>query len=382
MRPIGEIPGEQPSYPALLLHCEVCDLVQLGLIVDPRILFPPSYPYTSGTTRILRENFAELARECADILHLEPEDLIVDIGSNDGTLLSNFAGSNRVHGVEPSNIGLLARQAGIPTDIEFFGPDSAARIRNEVGLARVVTATNGFAHMEDIHRILESIVTLLGERGVFVSESHYLYSLVEGLQYDTIYHEHLRHYSLTSLSYLLRMHGLDVIHAKRIATHGGSIRVYAARPGAYDPLPSVEALLGYENAQSLDAHRLAEFRRDVVLSKLQLHSLLLDVRTNRQRVYGIGAPSRASTLINYVGLDDGILDYVLEVPGSQKLGKYIPGTLIPVVDESRLFQDQPEYALLLSWHIADELIPKLRGRGFKGDFIVPLPAPRIIRSED
>jgi hypothetical protein len=115
-----------------------------------------------------------------------------------------------------------------------------------------------------------------------------------------------------------------------------------------------------------------------VLSKLQLHALLLGIKSRGQRIYGIGAPSRASTLINYIGIDDGIVDYVLEVKGSHKVGKYIPGTLIPVVEESRLFEDQPEYALLLSWHIADELAPKLRQKGFKGNFIVPLPVPRII----
>src|SRR5262249_32986047 len=148
-------------------------------------------------------------------------------------------------------------------------------------------------------------------------------------------------YSLTSLSYLLRMHGLEVIHARRIPTHGGSIRVYAARAGSYSPLPSVDDLLNFERATKLNTERFAEFRQEVVLSKLGLQTLLLELRRNRQRVYGIGAPSRASTLVNYVGLDDGILDYVLEVPGSQKLGKYIPGTIIPVVDEGKLFEDQP-----------------------------------------
>jgi hypothetical protein len=204
-------------------------------------------------------------------------------------------------------------------------------------------------------------------------------SLIETLQYDTIYHEHLRYYSLQSLSYLLNMHGLEVIHAKRIPTHGGSIRVYAARTGAYSLQPSVSEILSQESQAGFDKEVFAAFKNRAVLSKLQLHALLLDIKKQGQRIYGIGAPSRASTLINYVGLDDGILDYVLEIKGSYKIGKYMPGTLIPVIEESKLFEEQPAYALLLSWHIADELIPKLTQKGFKGDYIVPLPTPRVIK---
>jgi len=246
------------------------------------------------------------------------------------------------------------------------------------GRAKVITATNVFAHIENIHDIVKNLLRLLDDDGVFISESHYLVSLVETLQYDTIYHEHLRYYSLQSLKYLLDMHGLAIVHAKRIPTHGGSIRVYAARPGRYKARDTVDAILAQEERQDLDAAALADFRRRVVLSKLALHRLLFDIKERGERIYGIGAPSRASTLINYVGMDDGILDYVLEVKGSHKIGKYVPGTLIRVVEESRLFEDQPEYALLLSWHIADELAPKLRQRGFKGQFVVPLPSPRVL----
>jgi len=128
----------------------------------------------------------------------------------------------------------------------------------------------------------------------------------------------------------------------------------------------------------VDAGALLEFKQRVVLSKLRLHALLAGIKEKGQRVYGIGAPSRASTLINYVGLDDGIVDCVLEVAGSLKVGKYMPGTVIPVLEEGRLYQDQPEYVLLFSWHIADELIPKIAAKGFRGKFIVPLPEPRVV----
>jgi SAM-dependent methyltransferase len=377
MWPIGHTPGEQPAYPALLLRCRHCQLVQLGLVVDPQILFPPEYPYSSGTTKILRENFAELCREATPLLGLKPNDLIVDVGSNDGTLLSNFQQAGfRVHGIEPTQMGVRAQERNIPTTISFLTADAAERIRREQGPAKVVTATNVFAHIEDVHGVVANIRRLLADDGTFISESHYLLSLVETLQYDTIYHEHLRYYSLGSVQNLLARHGLEVFFAKRIPTHGGSIRIYAALKGIRPIDPAVAEITRQESALSLEA--LQTFKRRVVQSKLDLYVLLRGIKAEGGRIYGIGAPSRASTLINYVGLDDGIVDCVLEIKGSQKIGKYLPGTLIPVVDESRLFENPPDYALLLSWHIADELISKLRDRGYKGRFLVPLPDPRVV----
>jgi len=377
MHVIGEKPTEESSYPAQLLYCPRCHLTQLGLIVDPRILFPPEYPYTSSTTKILRENFAELYKECSSLVDLKPSDLIVDIGSNDGNLLSNFKDNHKVCGVTPEEIGKIAIQRGIPTIIDYFNHNVVKKILSENGQAKIITATNVFAHIEDINEIVKCILSLLSGDGVFISESHYLLPLIETLQYDTIYHEHLRYYSLHSLEYLFKMHGLEIFHAKRIPTHGGSIRVYAARAGKYPVRDTVSKILEEEKPVVLSKENLLKFKEKVVISKLELNSLLKDIKKRGQKIYGISAPSRASTLINYAGIDDGVLDYVVEIKGSHKIGKYMPGTLIPVVDESMLFQEQPEYALLLSWHIADELMPKLKQKGFKGKYIIPLPSPRI-----
>ncbi|HVH44649.1 MAG TPA: class I SAM-dependent methyltransferase [Labilithrix sp.] len=380
MPPVGERPNEQPAYPAELLRCGKCTLVQLGLVVDPAILFPPTYPYTSGTTRILRENFAELCREATPLVGIKKDDLVVDVGSNDGTLLGNFKDAGfRVCGVEPTNASKIALEKGIDSIVSFFGPSAVAKVKEKHGQAKVVTAANVFAHIEDVHTIVSGIVELLGPGGVFISESHYLVSLLETLQYDTIYHEHLRYYALGSLQNLLAQHGLEVFHAKRIPTHGGSIRVYAARKGEREVRPSVAEILAMEE-RALSPAAFEEFKRAVVRSKLELHALLKDVKGAGKRVDGVGAPSRSSTLINYVGLDDGIIDSVLEIKGSYKIGKYVPGTLIPVLDESKITTDAPDYLLLFSWHIADELMPKLKKSGFKGDFIIPLPQPRIVSS--
>jgi hypothetical protein len=380
MRTIGQRPFEQPAYPAELLRCTQCQLVQIGLIVDPQILFPPEYPYTSGTTKILRENFAELHQEAAPLLGLKGSELVVDIGSNDGTLLSNWVKAGHpVCGIEPTDMADLANSRGIRSIKRFFNPAAAAEAVKLAGMkATVVTATNVFAHIEGIHEIVDGILAMLDDNGVFINESHYLMALIETLQYDTIYHEHLRHYSLQSVAYLLKMHGLEVIHARRIPTHGGSIRVYAARTGKRRVEPSVARLIGEEQKAGELSVLMKDFKHRVALSKVRLHGLFEKIVSAGHRVYGVGAPSRASTLINYVGLDRELLDCVVEISGSYKVGKYMPGTLVPVIDEKRLFDDQPEYALLLSWHIADELIPKFKQRGFKGKYIVPLPDPRIV----
>jgi hypothetical protein len=379
MRLIGEVPEEQPSYPTSLLYCSRCELVQLGLSVDPEIIFPPGYPYTSGTTRILRENFADLHRESCELLALRPEDLVIDIGSNDGTLLKNFQDhGHKVLGIEPTDVGRLALERGIPTLQNYFRPDVARKVRSEHGPARVITAANCFAHIEDVHSITDGIIELLAPKGVFISESHYLIGLLDRLQYDTVYHEHLRYYSLRSLRYLLEMHGLEVFHARHIPTHGGSIRVYAARKGDYPVRETVQKIIDSEPHGADMVDRLSRFRNEVMISKLRLMAMLHEIKSKGERVCGISAPSRASTLVTYLGLDDAIVDYVVEIQGSLKIGKYLPGTLIPVIEEGRIFEDQPEYAIIFSWHIADELAPKLRERGYKGKFIVPLTEPRII----
>jgi hypothetical protein len=379
MVPIGEAPRQQPWFPTNLLRCHNCELVQLGIAVDPAVIFPAEYPYTSGTTKLLRDNFADLQRESAAMLGLGKDDLVIDVGSNDGTLLSNFKnGGQRVLGIEPTDVGGIASQRGIPTIKRYFGPAVAREVRTEHGPASVVTAANCFAHIEDVHAIVDGIVEMLKPGGVFISESHYLIALLDTLQYDTVYHEHLRYYSLTSLKYLLEMHDLEVFHARPIPSHGGSIRVYAARRGAFKVQDSVQRMLSAEPRGEAMAKRLATFAHDVVLSKLRLMAMLRDLKEKGGRIVGISAPSRASTLVNYVGLDEGLIDYVCEIPGSLKIGKCMPGTAIPVVDEARLFSDHVDCAVIFSWHIAEELAPKLKAKGFRGQLITPLPEPRLL----
>lgn len=374
MQPIGSELQEDVFFPAELLLCKNCSLVQLSHIVDPQVIFPPNYAYTSRTTRILKDNFKNLSEEAEKILGLKESDLVVDIGSNDGTLLSNF-NKFRIQGVEPTNIAKYANDNGIPTIQKFFNYETAKDIVSKQGNAKLVTAANVFAHIENVHSIIDGIKVLIDEFGVFINESHYLIGLIETNQYDTIYHEHLRYYSLTSLKYLLEMHGLEVFHAKLIPTHGGSIRVYAANKGQFKVNESVQSILDTEN-KFLTKEKFTQFKKDVVKSKCALYSLINDLPGT---IGSIGAPSRASTLINYVGLNEDIIKFVLEAPGSNKIGNYSPGTKIPVLGETYELLNSVDNLLLLSWHIANEIIPKLREKGFKGKFIMPLSQPSVVQ---
>tara|TARA_A100001234_G_scaffold73223_1_gene64637 strand:- start:512 stop:1750 length:1239 start_codon:yes stop_codon:yes gene_type:complete len=376
LRKIGSTLEEEISFPAELLYCNKSKLAQLGCIVDKEILFPYSYPYTSSTTKILRENFANLYKDTLKITNLSKKDLIIDIGSNDGNLLSNFKNNHKVLGVTPEKIGKLAIKRGIPTIIDYFNNKSAKKILKKYGKAKIITATNVFAHIDNINDIVKNILKTLKSDGIFISESHYLLPLIQTVQYDTIYHEHLRYYSLQSLKYLFKKHKLEIIDTKEIPTHGGSIRVYAARKGKYKISSNVNRQLKKEN-KYLNKQSFIKFKKNVVNSKIGLFKLIKNIKSNGKTIYGVGAPSRASTLINYLGLDQDIIDCVLEINGSYKIGNYIPGTKIPILNENILSKKKPNYLILFSWHIKNELKRNLRKKGFRGKFIIPLPKPKI-----
>lgn len=380
MEEIGSIKSESLSFPLNLVKCSLCHHIQIDTIVSKKVLFPFSYPYLSGTTKILQKNFSDLYRECQSIIGLKEDDLILDIGSNDGTLLNCFKINNiKTLGVEPSQAGKIANKNGIETIIDYFNANTVKKILEKSKKPKVVTATNVFAHIEDPNSLVSLIKKVMNKNTVFITESHYLLSLIKTLQYDTIYHEHLRYYHLNSLIKLFSLNGLEVFHAKKIPTHGGSIRVYASRKGCFKKTESLKKILEQERKSGVNKMKIYQtFKRKVVESKYKLLKLLIELKQKNKTIFAIGAPSRASTLINYTGIDRDLVEYILEVKGSNKINKYLPGTLIPVVDEKLINKKPPDYLLILSWHIKDELMRIFRTKGFKGHFIIPLPNPKII----
>ncbi len=362
-------------FPTELLYSPSSKLYQINNIISKNVIFPKSYPYTSSTTKILRENFTELFYETKKLINLEKNDLVVDIGSNDGNLLKKFK-NVRVLGVTPEDIGRKAIKAGIPTILDYFNTSVSKKILKKYGKAKVITATNVFAHIDDINMLIKNILRILKNDGIFITESHYFLSLIETLQYDTIYHEHLRYYTLTSLKKIFQKYKLKIIFAKKIETHGGSIRVYATREKKKTMNKNVLSLLKTEE-KKINSQSIKKFKDGVVRSKIDLISLIKKIKKNKI-IFGVGAPSRATTLVNYVGLDSNIIKYICEIKGSHKIGHYLPGTRIPIVDEKIIFQSKPDYLILFSWHISKELIKIFKKKGYEGKFIIPLPKPKIV----
>jgi hypothetical protein len=349
MMPVDSRQATVEHHPLELLQCRDCTLVQLSVIVDPEVVFPPSYPYSSGNSRALHDNFEDLAQQATDWAKLTENDLIVDVGANDGTLLRKFSGCRTV-GVEPT--GQAQRIEG-PAYEAFFDEYVAADIVAEHGRAKVVTACNVLAHVADIGTVMRGIGLLLADDGVLIAENHDLASVVDGGQWDTIYHEHLRFYSPHSFNELLARFGFGVQAWRSVPTHGGSFRMVAKRGPGCDP--TARRCYDFEALA-----RSARNARDWI-------------RHGADGIYGIGATARATTIINYCGLDVEDIECVCEVSGSDKIGHYIPGTRIPIVDEARLFDQQPSRAMLFSWHLADVIVPKLHERGYHGEIILPLP---------
>ena len=376
MKKINSKIEEETFYPADLMYSPSSKLAQLNTIVNKEILFSKNYAYTSSTTKILRENFKELYADCKKIIKLNSDDLVIDIGSNDGNLLSNFKNNHKVLGITPEKMGKIAIKRGIPTLLRYFNKITANFVLKKYGKAKIITATNVFAHIENVDQLMKNILKILDKNGIFISESHYLVSLIKDNQFDTIYHEHLRYYSLSSLKYLFDKYGLKIIRTKKINTHGGSIRVFATKSKKYKINKNVKKILNSEK-KYLNLKTFDKFRKNVFRSKINLYSILKNIKNRNKKICGIGAPARASTLINYIGLDENIVDYVLEIEGSKKIGNYIPGTKIPILSEKKLFTDQPDFAILFSWHLTAGLKRKLRQKGYKGKFIIPLPKPYV-----
>ena len=373
-----ELNQPETYYPLDVYYCEKCNLVQLGYVVDPEILFK-EYVYNTGTNNSLIKNFKELVDTLVQRFKLTENDLAVDIGSNDGTLLKGYREHNvKILGVDPSSVAKIAIKNNIPTINTFFNKETSLNIVKKHGNAKAITSTNTFAHVKDLASFMEGIRELLTDDGIFVQESHYLLNLLTKMQWDSIYHEHLRYYSLKALIYLFNLFGMELFDAEEVTTHGGSIRTYACKKGAYAVSDNINKLLKIEEEKGLfDKKTYLNFGEKVLRHKIEIQEMLRNIKKENKKIAGIGAPAKGNTLLNYCNITPEILDYIVE-KSDLKIGMYTPGTHIKVVNEELLFKEQPGYALLLSWNIADELIPKLKKLGYKGKIIVPLPSPHIV----
>jgi hypothetical protein len=376
----GQLYKPEKTYPLNLVRCPDCGLVQIDHVVAAEELFFPDYPYRSGITSTLVKNLRSTGPTIIKRFDIPSGSLTIDIGSNDGTLLSGFKDAGmRVLGVEPTNIADIANETGVDTIKAFFTEELARNIVAEYGHPKVVTAANMFAHVSKLGSLIRGVELMLERGSLFVTESHYLMDLLDSVQYDSIYHEHLKYYSLKSLVRLFDYYDFTLVDVDRIANYGGSIRVYAMKGKNHPVSRAVTDLLIEEEKFGLeDDSTYSSFARKIKRSKFDLQNLLVNARASNSKVVGIGSPGRSATLLNYCGVDTDSMSYIAEQLTSLKLGLFMPGCHVPIVDEAILFEEQPEFAIMLSWHYWQPIVEKLRSKGLKSRIVVPLPEVRIL----
>jgi SAM-dependent methyltransferase len=376
----SQLSREEPKVPLTVVFCPACSLVQIRETVAPEILFSAEYPYFSSVSDAWVAHCRDNAVELMETRKLGPSHRVIEIASNDGYLLRNYAARGiPVLGIDPAaGPAAVARRNGIPTREEFFGRDMAEALSAEGMRADVIHANNVLAHVADLTGVVDGIRILLTDNGVAVIEAPYVRDLIDHCEFDTIYHEHLCYFSVTAISRLMARQGLVLTDVRRLTTHGGSLRLYVQRAGA--PSPAVERLLNEEQKLGVDR---ADFYRDFAVRvrsiQTTLKALLESLKRGGQRIAGYAVSAKGAILLNSSGIDGRLIDYVVD-RSPYKQGKAMPGVHLRVYDPARLLEAPvPDYLLLLAWNFKDEIMEQqeeYRKRG--GKFIVPIPVPAIV----
>lgn len=378
---LDELKEPEVWYPLEVFICNNCNLVQLGYVVSPDILFQRNYPYESSTTTTAVEHFHSLAKSAFSRFGLNSNDLVVDIGSNVGVLLQGFKNHGvEVLGIEPApNICEIARKNGIETINDFFSKELALRIVKTKKKAKIVTGTNVVAHIDDLHSLVRALDALLEKNGVFIFEAPYLVDLIENLEYDTIYHEHLSYLSVKPMNMLFRNFRMEIFDVEKVSIHGGSLRYFVARENTYPISGNVAKFIELENEKKIyDIATLRNFSNSVQRNREELVWMLKSIKRKGKRIAGVSAPAKGMTLLNYCRIGPETLDFITE-KSALKIGKYTPGMHIPVLPDSELIKQMPDYALLLAWNFAEEIMKNLKDyKDAGGKFIIPIPEPRIV----
>lgn len=377
--PLERAVDREPRFPLEVARCGECGLVQLTVVVDPEIMFR-DYLYASSASAPLLEHFDRLAAEISE--RFAPAGAFaVELGSNDGVLLRSLnARGITALGVEPAtNLAQVANAAGLATLNDFFDPRVAERIREERGPAGVVVGNNVLAHIDDLSGLVRALDVLLDEDGVFIAEVPYLADLLDQVEYDTIYHEHLSYFHLAPLRRLFAQADLALFDVVRLPIHGGSIRIHVARRGRREESTRLSELYTLEAHDQLATDApFAGFAARVCRQREELTALLGDLRSKGLRIAGYGATAKGNTMLSYCGVDHSVLEYIVDTT-PYKQGLLTPGTRIPVQPESILHDSPPDVLLLLAWNYAESIIRGHQGfisRG--GRFIHPVPTPRLI----
>jgi SAM-dependent methyltransferase len=370
----------EPHAPLELVFCPDCSLVQIRHTVDPSVLFCNSYPYYSSVSPALLRHFGQSAQHSLETRKLGPDSLVVEAASNDGYMLKNFVAAGiSVLGIDPADgPAAAAMKAGVRTLNTFFSLDLARKLSREDGIAAdVFLANNVLAHVADLNGFVAGIATLLKPDGVAVIECPYLLDLIAKCEFDTIYHQHLCYFSGLALDALFRRHGLFLNDVKRVAIHGGTLRLFVEKREAVQD--SVKSLLAEERAAGVDRFDYyGGFAQQVQTLRERLTGILSQIKAEGLRIAGYGAAAKANTLMAYCGIGQEQLDYIVDL-NPMKQGKLYSGNHLPIRAPSVLAEDKPDYLLVLAWNFAEEIMQQqaaFREKG--GRFIVPIPEPVVV----
>ncbi|MBI2327923.1 methyltransferase domain-containing protein [Candidatus Curtissbacteria bacterium] len=375
-----ELNRVEARYPLYCLFCANCGLVQLGVVVNPRIMFC-NYPYIPSGSGVMMNNFASLAYEVGKRMKFGEKSLVIDIGSNDGTLLTFFKKmGTRILGVDPAkNLSRMAQLSGVPTVTKLFNRQTAKSLVNKYGKADLVLATNVVAHIDDLYDFLRGVSTMLGSRGLFICEFPYVLDLIARNQFDTIYHEHLSYFALLPWSRIVSRLDFEIVDVARLSIHGGSLRLTHKKKSGTRRSKAVDYLVALERRHGLyDVATYEAFAKRIEGLGEKLKLVLGDFKTRGKRIIGLGAAAKGNVLTNFFDIGGDILDYIADST-PYKWGLYTPGKHIAIYPEERVEFDLPDFGLILAWNFANEIMRKhqqFKKRG--GKFIIPIPEVKII----
>jgi SAM-dependent methyltransferase len=372
----------ETHHPLKVFVCDRCFLVQLPQHARPDAIFDEGYAYFSSYSETWLQHAAEYARTMSEQLELGPQNLVIEVASNDGYLLQYFADLEiPVLGIEPAaNTAEAARERGVPTRVEFFGTQLARDLAAEGCVADLLVANNVLAHVPDIHDFLEGFAILLEPGGVATFEFPHVLRLIEEAQFDTIYHEHYSYLSLIVVERLLAEHRLLVHDVEQLGTHGGSLRVHASHTAAQRPVSSTVAVVRELERQAHlhEPRGYAGFAARAESIKLDLLEFLVRARRDGKKVAGYGAPAKGNTLLNFCGVRADLLPFTTD-RSPHKQGLFLPGSRIPVLAPEAIYDAKPDYVLILPWNLKEEIVAQLAGiREWGGQFIVSSPRLELL----